>query len=271
MTTKRKKRRRDHFPVAFVATFATLLGVVAILAYLPQFRLSRVTIYGQTSLNSGDILPLVEPQGDPFFVIGLGPDAKHWLSLRYGDLEEDLLTRFPILESVRVQFQFPSTVRVEVIDKPEVVTARVPEGYALLDSKGTVISVRDAPSIFLPVTEGFQLNGAVVVGDSLPVEEEQFEQAMRATAALIAADRVLGYEHALMSLTKQITVLDGRIRFDLLFDSGARWRVTFDDNSALTKNVAYFSDLIAQGLLDNEGSGSIIMSSDSIVFQPDEP
>ena len=271
MATKRRKRRRNHFPVAFVATFATLLGVVAILAYLPQFRLSRVTIYGHTSLNSGDILPIVEPQGNPFFVLGLGPDAKHWLSLRYGDLEDDLLTRFPILESVKVQFQFPSTIRVEVIDKPEVVTALVPEGYALLDSKGTVISVRDAPSIFLPVTEGFHLGGGVVIGERLPVDDAQFAQAMRATAALIAADNTLDYDQKLMSLTKQITVMDGRIRFDLLLDSGARWRVTFDDNSALAKNVAYFSDLIAQGLLDDEGSGSIIMTSDSIVFQPDEP
>lgn len=269
-TKRRKKRTKRSFPLAFVATFAILLALVAVLAYLPQFRLKRVQIYGQTSLIASDILPIVEPHGDPFFVVGLGPGADRWIGLRYGDLEDQLLRRFPILDQVLVRFQFPSTIRVEVIDKPEVVTARVPEGFALLDSKANVISLREAPSAFLPVTEGLTLNGAVTVGEPLPVAEDQFDLALRVTAALIAADSSLEYEHRLMQLTRQITILDDRVRLHLVLGQGQNWRVTLEDNSALPKNVVTLSELIEQGLLENRGSGEITLTAEGIVFTEDD-
>lgn len=271
MAAKRKKRRAKRpFPLAFVATFAILLALVALLAYLPQFRLKQVAIYGQTSLIASDILPVVEPHGDPFFVVGLGPGADRWIGLRYGDLEEALLARFPILDSVLVRFQFPSTIRVEVVDKPEVVTARVPEGFALLDSKANVISLREAPSAFLPVTEGLTLSGPVTVGETLPVEETQFNLALRITAAMIAADKSLNYEHHLMLLTRQITILDGQVRLHLVLNTGQTWRVTLEDNSVLPKNVVTLSELIEQGLLENRGSGEITLGAEGIVFTEDD-
>ena len=270
-TRKKRRKRRQSFPIAFVATFAILLGLMALAAYLPQFRLKHVAVYGQTSLIADDILPLVQPVGDPFFVIGIGPELEHWLGLRYGDLETDLLRQFPILDRVLVRFEFPSTLRVEVIDKPEVVSARVPEGYALLDSKANVISLREAPSAFLPVTEGLQLAGSVFVGERLPVDEEQFQAALRSTAAMIAADETLGYENKLMTLTRQVTILEGQIRLDLMLTGGQRWRVTVEDNSMLVKNMATLSELIEQGLLQDKGSGEMVLGADEIVFTADEP
>jgi cell division septal protein FtsQ len=270
MARSARKRRQGRTLLVFLTTLAVLLASAALIAYMPQFRLKKVDVFGDTSLPIEDILPVVEPAPDQFFLIGLGGSVEEWFSLRYPVLEAEMMERFPILESVIVRFAWPSTLRVEVIDKAEVVSARVPQGFALLDTKGTVISIREAPSAFLPVTDGFLISGDVEVGKPLPVDPKQFDQAVRLTAAMIGADAAVPYEVKLMQVAVQLFLQDGSYRLDLILPQNQRVRVLVEDNSQLADNLITLLLLIREGALTGRGDGELVLGyGGNVVFNGD--
>lgn len=90
------------------------------------------------------------------------------------DRAAEEIAALPYVHHASVQAEFPSSVRIEIIERQPVLAWRAENGVALLDARGNVLKIVNGAEV--PVIEGD--GTAIEPGDQLPVERITAAQAI---------------------------------------------------------------------------------------------
>lgn len=277
----RKKRERERrrkmlvgWPLAILSVIALILVVVTLVAYLPQFYIERITVSGLRLLERNEIVELIDKKPGDHFIGGIGGGLIHYLTFRYGDIEERIKANFPLIRSVKVQFRFPSEVRVTIVEKAEILAVRISGGFALLDSGLNVIRIAHERDFDIPVLEGIRVQSTPVVDEKIDVDDEtQLFSAINITASLIEHDMRIDANHeriSLMQQVRQIKQIAGHTYFLFIpLSQGGEIRVRLEDNRSLQDKLNVLSYLLGEGDLQSRGSGELDLTGHSVYFRPD--
>jgi cell division septal protein FtsQ len=277
----RKKRERDRrrkmivgWPLAILSAVALIMVIATLVAYLPQFYIERVTVSGLRLIAREDIMELIDKSPGEHFIGGIGGEPIHYLTLRYGNIEDKIKETHHLVRSVKVQFRFPSEVRVTVVEKTEILAIRITGGFALLDSELSVIRIANERDFDIPVLEGIRVESTPLVDEKIEVgDETQLFSAINITASLIEHDMKNDANDgraSLMQLVRQIKpVTDHAFYLFIPLSRGGEIRVKLEDNRLLQDRLKVLSYLLGEGDLQSRGSGELDLTGHSVFFRPD--
>jgi cell division septal protein FtsQ len=277
----RKKRERDRrrkmivgWPLAVLSAVALILVIVTLVAYLPQFYIERITVSGLRLIAREDIMELIDKSPGEHFIGGIGGEPIHYLTLRYGNIEDKIKDTLQLVRSVKVQFRFPSEVRVTIVEKTEILAIRIAGGFALLDSELSVIRIASERDFDIPVLEGIRLESTPLINEKIEVgDETQLFSAINITASLIEHDMKNDANSgriSLMQLVRQIKpITDHTFYLFIPLSQGGEIRVKLEDNRSLQDRLKVLSYLLGEGDLQSRGSGELDLTGHSVFFRPD--
>ncbi len=261
------------WPLVILSIVAFILVIVTLVAFLPQFYIEKVTIHGLRMIRAEDIQTLITKNVGEHFISGIGKKPVQYLTLRYGEIERQILENFVLARSAKVQFRFPSEVRVSIVEKTEILAVRVSGGFALLDSSLSVISVANEHDFNLPIVEGIRVQSSPEINKEIDVEDKtKLYSAIHLTAALIEHDtNVDSHEKTeLMKSVKQIKQISDHTYFLFIpLSQGGEIRVRLEDNRSLQDKLKILSYLLDEGDLWNRGAGELDLTGQSVFFRPD--
>ncbi|WP_084727765.1 cell division protein FtsQ/DivIB [Rhodococcoides yunnanense] len=159
---RRVARSRRRAGLIAAAVVAVIVGGFAAVYFTPLLSVRTIEVEGNSTVPTEEILAdLAIPMGERLVRVDAGSAAQR-------------VAGIPALASVRVQRQYPSTVRVTVVERVAIVFVDKPDGTHLIDADavdfavappppGVVRLVVDSPGPGDPVTES-----ALAVLTSLP-------------------------------------------------------------------------------------------------------
>ncbi|MBP6137375.1 MAG: FtsQ-type POTRA domain-containing protein [Clostridiaceae bacterium] len=262
------------WPLAILSAVALIMVIATLVAYLPQFYIERVTVSGLRLIAREDIMELIDKSPGEHFIGGIGGEPIHYLTLRYGNIEDKIKETHHLVRSVKVQFRFPSEVRVTVVEKTEILAIRITGGFALLDSELSVIRIANERDFDIPVLEGIRVESTPLVDEKIEVgDETQLFSAINITASLIEHDMKNDANDgraSLMQLVRQIKpVTDHAFYLFIPLSRGGEIRVKLEDNRLLQDRLKVLSYLLGEGDLQSRGSGELDLTGHSVFFRPD--
>ncbi len=255
------------------ALFAVVLALVTIVVLLPAFRLDHIEIDGTVDLAEQEINDVIDLQIGRHAFLDLGPGVKNIISFRYSGIEAELLKTFPELAAVEARFSWPSGISVKLQERIETACIRTGLKYALVDRDGYVIKLIDEEPEYLPVIEGMGSFEAYEPGSQLDEEQRDLlAVAAEITAQLILTDQAYPDDISLVSLAESISPENNGFAFLLLqFDNNIVWRVKVSNGRTLSEDIRKLQELVTSGVLEEQGSGQLDLTTDKIVFRKDNP
>ncbi len=261
------------WPLAILSTIAFVLIIVTLVAYMPQFYVERITVSGLRLVAREEVEALIDKKTGEHFIGGIGGDPIRYLTLRYGNIEEKIEETLPLVRTAKVQFHYPSEVRVTIVEKTEILAVRISGGFALLDNGLHVIRIASERDFDIPVLEGIRVQSTPEINDKIDVgDEAQLFAAVNFTAALIEHD--LNDENrervSLMQEVRQIRQISEHMFYVFIpLSQGGEIRVKLEDNRSLQDRLKVLSYLLGEGDLKNRGSGELDLTGQSVFFRPD--
>ncbi len=273
---RERARRRKMFagwPLAILSIIALVMVVITLVAYLPQFYIDRITVSGLRLIEREDVVELINKKPGDHFIGGIGGGLIHYMTLRYGDMEERIREALQLVRSVKVQFRFPSEIHVAIVEKTEILAIRVAGGFALLDSELCVIRITSERDFAIPVLEGVRVQSTPVISEKIDVDDErQLFSAINITASLIEHDMNDANQKriALMQQVKQIKQISSHVFYLFVpLSQGGEIRVKLEDSRSLQDRLKVLSYLLEEGDLQSRGSGELDLTGHSVFFRPD--
>ncbi|MDO5733256.1 MAG: FtsQ-type POTRA domain-containing protein [Eubacteriales bacterium] len=181
------KRQRRILVLLFLLVIGATLSLLVL---MPQFYLEELIIEGNQLVTTEDIRRSIHVNPGQHLFSLVNGSLRDYLSLHNREIEEQLVERFPYIQSVECRVEFPSKLRIELVESSEVAYVEIPDGYAMLDRKKRVLQLKnEALPAGIPLIQGLKLS-AVHVGDYVTNEESVgLDKALIAIDALLRADR----------------------------------------------------------------------------------
>ena len=187
---KKPSRRLSKKGITIICLFVLILGLVALIWFLPAFRVRNVHVEGNVSQTDQDILRQLKLEYNSHLMGGVSGNILDVIRLDYGKTEERIKRENPYIEDIRVSVKLPSTVDVTVKERSKICYVRTPDGYAALDKDGIVLelSSNDTGKRVRPVICGLnvkyaELGKPVTIGNS-----NDYKKAIIVLGAILAAD-----------------------------------------------------------------------------------
>lgn len=128
---EKKKRRKKHLMVRFLAVVAIVLGIVAFL-FSPVFNVRQIEVIGNQYYTDEEI-------------INMG-GARTGVNLLFHPGKKDIekkLSEDPYFEKVTVGRKLPATLTIEVKERQQVAAVVYGNGYVVIDVDGLVLRTTD--------------------------------------------------------------------------------------------------------------------------------
>lgn len=163
---RRKKRRRQSIIMRRII-LVVLLIVVIVFAPTVFFRVSEVTVTGDTRYTPEELIQTSGVrEGDNMFFL----DTGHIISL--------LEAKYPYLDTIKLHRKMPSTLQIEVSDRVPVFSMEQGDGYLLLDITGKILGETDAAAEETTQIIGASAEG-LEVGDTADNKHEKIIAVIR--------------------------------------------------------------------------------------------
>ncbi|MDO4173773.1 MAG: FtsQ-type POTRA domain-containing protein [Eubacteriales bacterium] len=157
---RRKKRRRQRIIIQRVILVVLLIAVI-VLAPTIFFRVSQITVTGDTRYTADELIEASGvSNGDNMFFL----DTKRIIS----NMEQT----YPYLGTIELHRKMPSTLQIEVSDRTPVLSVEHGQGYLLLDLTGKVLEETDTAQENTAQVLGASSDG-LAVGDTVDSEHEK--------------------------------------------------------------------------------------------------
>ncbi len=159
MATKKKQRRRSGRRVFRGIFFILISGIIlAVMVYVPFFKLSEVKLIGANYLTADDIIKIGDIYiGEPLFHLETDRVA--------GRLAQDLR-----IEEVTVRRSLPNKLEVTIKERTPIATIVCDYGYLDLDRNGKVIdSYKTLKTMQIPMITGSTVHD-LYIGDDVDNE-----------------------------------------------------------------------------------------------------
>ena len=193
-----------------------LLGGVFLVLILPSFYVKEIVITGTKEVSNEQLISAMGLEMDDHLFSNISGGFIQVIGLRYGEIEDELSAKFPYIESVEVRFALPSKVTVEVTERQKIAYIDLPDGYAVVDRKGTVVEMEpmtDHPDV--PLMLGLPVNSARLGEKIVMDNQDGFDLCIVVFGAVIDADQsnVADKDFQLMKCVRSVRYVDSKTIF----------------------------------------------------------
>lgn len=275
----RKKREREQRrarlmskkPLVVLVIVAAILAGITLLALVPGFNIEKIEVRGSYRVDEQSVKAKLSHHLGEHFLYKIGLNIKTVFRLRYTAAEREILAESPLLDRVEVYFSYPSTIKVDLDEKVELLCVRVPGGYALLDKELTVVELTEKASETFPSVEQIVLNSAAKEGEKLQTDQtDKLHKSINITAEIIRCDNGNDNDQKLLPLIRHIIWQDTNTFFlHIPSTQGGMIRVKLDDNRYLQDKLALVSNLIFIEQFADKPAGELDMTGETVHFRPD--
>ena len=125
---KRIIRRMRKYLLHYVLLLLFCLAIAFIMCYTVFFKLDKIKISGCTMYSESQIVDEIGAQkGDSMFQINIS------------NAEKRLLGKMPYLKTVNISRQFPTTLKVEIVEETVLGAVYTADGFAIISDTGKVL------------------------------------------------------------------------------------------------------------------------------------
>ena len=271
---KKKSQGRsltESFPlskrtVTIIVFLLVIIGLAALIWFLPAFRVRNVHVEGNISLTDQQILRELKLEYNDHLMGGVSGNILDVIRLDYGKTEERIKRENPYIEDIRVSVKLPSTVDVTVRERRKVCYIRTPDGYAALDKDGIVLELSsfDAGKKVRPVISGLTVKGAELGKPVKIGNMNDYKKAIIVLGAILAADNAsVGDTYSMFENTSEIRILPSGYMFLTVYSpAGKLIQVKLNSLEKISDNMAWllyafnseaFDKAKTKGFLDMTG------------------
>ena len=271
----RKKSQERSLPESFplskrtvtiIVFLLVIIGIAALIWFLPAFRVRNVHVEGNISLTDQQILRELKLEYNDHLMGGVSGNILDVIRLDYGKTEERIKRENPYIEDIRVSVKLPSTVDVTVRERRKVCYIRTPDGYAALDKDGIVLELSsfDADKKVRPVISGLTVKGAELGKPVKIGNMNDYKKAIIVLGAILAADNAsVGDTYSMFENTSEIRILPSGYMFLTVYSpAGKLIQVKLNSLEKISDNMAWllyafnseaFDKAKTKGFLDMTG------------------
>ena len=248
---KKKVKRRplsetvqiDKRKITIISLVVVILGIAALIWFLPAFRVRNVHVEGNISLTDQDVLRELKLEYNAHLMSGVSGNILDYIRLDYGKTEERIKKENPYIEDIRVSVKLPSTVDVTVKERRKVCYIRTPDGYAALDREGVVLELSsfDANKKVRPVISGLNVKGCELGKPVKLGNNNDYKKAIIVLGAILAADNAsVGDTYSMFENTSEIRILPSGYMFLTVYSpAGKLVQVKLNSLEKISDNMAW--------------------------------
>ena len=248
---KKKSEKRtlpESFPLSkksmtIIALLLVIIGLAALIYFLPAFRVRNVHVEGNISLTDQQILRELKLEYNDHLMGGVSGNILDVIRLDYGKTEERIKRENPYIEDIRVSVKLPSTVDVTVRERRKVCYIRTPDGYAALDKDGIVLELSsfDANKRVRPVISGLTVKGAELGKPVKLGNTNDYKKAIIVLGAILAADNAsVGDTYSMFENTSELRILPSGYMFLTVYSpAGKLVQVKLNSLEKISDNMAW--------------------------------
>ena len=248
---KKKAEKRaslESFPlskrsITIIALLLVIIGLAALIYFLPAFRVRNVHVEGNISLTDQQILRELKLEYNDHLMGGVSGNILDVIRLDYGKTEERIKRENPYIEDIRVSVKLPSTVDVTVRERRKVCYIRTPDGYAALDKDGIVLELSsfDANKKVRPVISGLTVKGAELGKPVKLGNTNDYKKAIIVLGAILAADNAsVGDTYSMFENTSELRILPSGYMFLTVYSpAGKLVQVKLNSLEKISDNMAW--------------------------------
>lgn len=240
---KKPRRRLNARGITIIALLVLIIGLAALIWFLPAFRVRNVHVEGNVSQSDQEILRQLKLEYNSHLMGGVSGNILDVIRLDYGKTEERIKRENPYIEDIRVSVKLPSTVDVTVKERSKICYIRTPDGYAALDRDGIVLelSSKDTTKNVRPVICGLnvkyaELGKPVTIGNS-----NDYKKAIIVLGAILAADNAsMGDNYSMFENTLEVRMLpSGYIFLTVKSPSGKFIQIKLNSLDKISDKMAW--------------------------------
>lgn len=232
-------RRKLIRILSTIAIVAVILIVGIVLSLTVLFKTQSYEVIGNTLYPEEDIISTCGiSKGENIFLAAKGP------------AEDRIVERFPYIESARVSFSLPDTIRIEVVQARESYLFKVSDTeYLIVSSRGCVLNRTTAPPDYLPVFIGPKLTSGEV-GKDVVYEDDTVMEIIKSITRVFDDYGYQGITEIDATDTAAITfTYDGRIKVKLGIPEDLSYKIR-TAMTIITGNIDVNPASRQQGILD---------------------
>lgn len=254
----------------------TALVAVLLVLLLPAFYVQEIQMEGFSVISQDELLASTGIQiGDHIFS-NLGGSVVSLFTLRYGNMEEKISLKYPYVQSIVIQIDFPSKIRILVKERQKIGYLEVPDGFAVIDTEGYVVELHgDSAPADVPLMEGLPVRSAAL-GEKLDLSADQgFNSSLTIFGAILAADTNITDDTGfrLMPCVKSIRYVGNNIIYLIISLPGSSRNLTVKIGSLkeISDDMTWLRYAIATNTFTGEDgnmSGSVLdMTGDQYIMR----
>ena len=171
-----------------IIVLAALVAVILVLL-LPAFYIQEIQMEGFSVISQEEVLDSSGIKTGDHLFSNLGGSMISLFTFRYGSVEEEIMRKYPYVQSIKIQLNFPSKIKITVKERLKIGYLEVPDGFAVIDQEGYVVEMSGSTvPAGVPLMEGLPVRSAML-GEKLDLSDEQgFSSSLTIFGAILAAD-----------------------------------------------------------------------------------
>lgn len=175
--------------IIFVIIVLVVLFTVMLVLLLPAFYIKEIQMEGFTVINQDEVLNSSGIKAGDHIFSHLGGSVFSLLTFRYGNIEEEISRNYPYVQSIKIQVNFPSRIKVTVKERLKIGYLEVPDGFAVVDKEGYIVEISgNSVPEGVPLMEGLPVRSAML-GEKLDLSDDQgFSSSLTIFGAILGAD-----------------------------------------------------------------------------------
>lgn len=253
----------EDFPLDFKTVVVSLLGLLVLticlcVAFMPSLRISNYVVEGNYQLTDDEIIELV----------GIN-EGEHMIRSYYG-VENRIVKTTPYIKEIKISPVYPSTLKVEVVERQKIAYIQTADGYAVIDKDGIVLEFSsDYEADVHPVLCGLEVN-SVVIGQNIGITDNlSYQKMIVILGAVLSAEQnsIYDSDYSFFESLKEVRILpSGTIFITVALPNNELLTVKLNDITTIDDKMHWLMYAIEEGGMDSLPAGSLDMTEDSPIF-----
>lgn len=227
---RERLRRRRRNQLIFRVVCGLLICAAIVLAPTVFFRVSHVTVVGDTRYAEQDLIDTSGiQQGDNMFFL----DFDH--------IAQTIQTNYPYIDTVELHRRLPSTLQIEVTERTAALSVEVDGEYLLMDLTGKVLEqIEQAADNTVEVIGAEAEN--LQTGDTIGEKQEKLQ------TVLDLMNLMIQYE-----LNEKVDSIDISKAYDVRVRYDGRYTILLSDLSDLEHKIQFLQAILKESSLPETG------------------
>ncbi len=253
----------EDFPLNFKQIIILLVGALILavslcIALMPSLRLRNYVIEGNYQVSDEEVIEL------------LGLNEGDHLFRSYYSVESRIKRTTPYIRDINISFQYPSTLKVTIVERVKIAYIRTADGFAAIDKDGIVLELcSDYEEDVHPVLCGLEINNVVLGQDIGVTDDLSFQKMVVILGAVLSAEQNSAYssDYSFFESLQEVRILpSGMIFITVELPNGNLLTVKLDDLSTIDDKMHWLLYAIEEGGMNKLPAGSLDMTEESPIY-----